>query len=106
MLRISGNEERLRQRSVFDLLRAHYCSGVRCSQPFEYGEDSNRGLCYVLVGYIPGNAASDELPNLPNRHSTSSEWRPGWSCESSTRCIIPTRTSTGMNDVWRSLILS
>ena len=61
----TSSVEQCRQRELgFDLLRAHYSSGVRCSQPFYFGKDETIGLCYVLVGYILGRAASDALPEL------------------------------------------
>ena len=61
----TSSVEQCRQRELgFDLLRAHYSSGVRCSQPFYFGKDETIGLCHVLVGYILGRAASDALPEL------------------------------------------
>ncbi len=48
----------------FDLLRAHYDRGVRCSHPLEFGVVEASRLCYTLLGYIRGESGTGALSKL------------------------------------------
>ncbi len=64
LLRMSGIRARGRRKAEFEILRQHRAQQIPCPEPYVFGEDEKGGVCYLLVSYIEGECAAEELGKL------------------------------------------
>lgn len=64
LLRIFDLQHSDSKKCEFDVLVKMQNLGVICSAPIEFGQVTSLGIAYMILSYIEGNDAADELPKL------------------------------------------
>lgn len=64
LLRISHERETARRRTEFSLLTQLAACGISCSTPYYFGCAQEFGVCFSLLGYLPGSCAEEVLPAM------------------------------------------
>lgn len=64
LLRVSPLSDWQRKQEEFAILKALESMGVKTSRPLEQGTADDEGLCFMVLSYVEGEDARDQLPQL------------------------------------------
>lgn len=67
ILRTYSIDQDINKRLEFSRLKMMEKQDVKCSRPIEIGVLPDQGLGYMIVSYIEGTEASEELPLLTDK---------------------------------------
>ncbi|WP_164821242.1 phosphotransferase family protein [Paenibacillus koleovorans] len=79
VLRTAPIEQAEKKRHEFELVGRVYELGVATSKPVSCGKIDTLQICYMLLGYVQGEDASDVLPDLTEDEQYQVGWQAG--CE-------------------------